>query len=270
MTMAVRFVVLADTHYHPAAPKDFSSQKLLTRGPEILAATVPAVNALSPEFIVHVGDLLCGGGSFELSRNQYDRSLRDVTGAFDEFTAPLHCVPGNHDCNAQHHRFCEFARAFDTPEVFDVIDDALRAADAQAEADGVVLFLILHSWIHPGVGADPSGIITKAKRLQATMAACSTVAATFSGHRHANRVRLFRDYVCIDTACLIGYPLGFREITVTDDGWLTSRWLTLDLPEILEASSQLATDEHNHRWAGEFGDRDITILLPRARAIWHS
>ena len=81
---------------------------------------------------------------------------------------------------------------------------------------------------------------------------------------------LFRGYVCIDTACLIGYPLGFREITVTDDGWLTSRWLTLDLPEILEASSQLATDEHNHRWAGEFGDRDITILLPRARAIWHS
>jgi predicted phosphodiesterase len=204
--MAVRFVVLADTHYHPAAPKDFSPPRLLTRGPEILAATVPAVNALSPEFIVHVGDLLCGGGSFELSRNQYDRSLRDVTGAFDEFTAPLHCVPGNHDCNAQHHRFCEFARAFDTPEVFDVIDDALRAADAQAEADGVVLFLILHSWIHPGVGADPSGIITKAKRLQATMAACSTVAATFSGHRHANRVRLFRDYVCIDTACLIGYP----------------------------------------------------------------
>ncbi|MFP6646116.1 MAG: hypothetical protein VCF24_21540 [Candidatus Latescibacterota bacterium] len=56
----------------------------------------------------------------------------------------------------------------------------------------------------------------------------------------------------------------------SDDGWLTSRWLTLDLPEILEASSQLATDEHNHRWAGEFGDRDITILLPRARAIWHS
>ncbi len=41
-------------------------------------------------------------------------------------------------------------------------------------------------------------------------------------------------------------------------------------PEILEASSQLATDEHNHRWAGEFGDRDITIMLPRARAIWHS
>ena len=52
MTMAVRFVVLADTHYHPAAPKDFSPPKLLTRGPEILAATVPAVNALSPEFIV--------------------------------------------------------------------------------------------------------------------------------------------------------------------------------------------------------------------------
>ena len=60
-----------------------------------------------------------------------------------------------------------------------MIDDALRAADAQAEADGVVLFLILHSWIPPGVGADPtSGIITKAKRLQATMAACSRAVAS--------------------------------------------------------------------------------------------
>ena len=58
MTMAVRFVVLADTHYHPAPPKDFSPPKLLTRGPEILAATVSTVNALSPEFIIHVGDLL--------------------------------------------------------------------------------------------------------------------------------------------------------------------------------------------------------------------
>ena len=295
--MAVRFVVLADTHYHPAAPKDFSPPKLLTRGPEILAATIPAVNALSPEFIVHVGDLLCGGSSFELPRDLYDRSLRDVAGAFDGFAAPLHCVPGNHDCDAQQYRYGDFARAFHTPEVFDVIDvaprlrlarahifrdgeagggtwtddldDALRAADAEARVDGVALFLILHSWIHPGVGAEPtSGIVTDAERLQATMAACSTVAATFSGHRHANRVRLFRDYLSIDTACLIGYPLGFREITVTDDGYLTSRWLTLDLPEIIEAASGLATDEHNHRWAGEFGDRDTTVLLPRARAIW--
>jgi hypothetical protein len=297
MTMAVRFALLADSHYHPAAPKDFAPPKLLTRGPEILTATVPAVNALSPEFILHVGDLLCGGGSFELSRAQYERSLHDVATAYAGFNAPLHCVPGNHDCDAQDHRYGDFARTFHTPHVLDVVelaprlrlvrahifrdgeadggtwtdalDEALRGADAEARADGVVLVLMLHAWIHPGVGDQPTGgIITNAARLQETLAQCPTVAATFSGHRHANRIRLFRDYLCIDTACLIGYPLGFREITISDDGWLTARWHTLDLPEILAHSAGLSAEERNQRWAGEFGDRDTTVLLPRARAIW--
>jgi len=295
--MIAHFLVLADTHYHPAAPKNFAPPKLLTRGPEILAATVPAVNALSPDFVVHAGDLLCGGGSFELTRHQYDRSLQDVAQAFAGFAAPFYCVPGNHDCDAQDYRYGDFARTFDTPQVLDVIDvaprlrlarahifgegeadngtwtaaldEAMRAADLQARADGVVLFLLLHNWVHPGAGDSPTrGIIGAAGQLQATLGDCPTVAATFSGHRHANRIRLFRDYVCVDTACLIGYPLGFREITISDEGWLKSTWHTLDLPEIFAISEQSDTDEHNHHWAGEFGDRDTTVLLPRARAIW--
>ena len=290
------FIVLADTHYHPAAPKDFAPPKLLTRAPEILAATVPAVNALSPEFIIHVGDLLCGGGSFDLTPKQYEHSLQDVAATYAGFDAPLHCVPGNHDCDAQQYRFGDFARTFGTPGIFDVVDvaprlrlarahifrdgeagggtwtdaldEALRAADAEARSESTVLLLMLHSWVHAGVGAPDKGIITNAAQLQTTLAECPAVAATFSGHRHTNRVRLFRDYVCIDTACLIGYPLGFRQITITDDGWLTSRWHTIDLPEILATSSQLADEEHNHRWEGEVGDRDTTVVLPRARSTW--
>jgi hypothetical protein len=44
------------------------------------------------------------------------------------------------------------------------------------------------------------------------------VIAIFTGHRHINRIRMYRDFLIIDTACLIGFPLGFREVWLTDDG----------------------------------------------------
>lgn len=287
-----RFVVLADTHYHPAAAKDFAPPKLLTKGPEILAATVPSVNALKPDFIVHVGDLLCGGGSFELTRDQYDKSLADVSAAYGRFEAPFYCVPGNHDCDAQDFAYGDFARTFNAPARFDVVDvapglrlaranifqdgeaeggtwtneldAALRDADSRARREGVSLFLLLHAWIHPGTGPSPiKGVITNTARLQNTLAECTSVAVTFSGHRHANRLRVIRDYISIDTACLIGYPMGYRMITVSDDGWLTAAWHTLDLDHVGVLAEALGTEQDKAHWAGEFGDRDNTVLLPR-------
>lgn len=292
--MTSRFVVLADTHYHPAAPKDFAPPKLLTRGPEILAASVPEINALKPDFILHVGDLLCGGGSFELTRQHYDQSLVDVATAYAGFDAPFYCVPGNHDCDAQDLCYGDFARTFHTPDVFDVIDvapglrlarahifrdgeadggtwtneldAALREADFRANADGVSLFLLLHAWIHPGSGPSPTeGVIVNTGKLQRTLAECTSVAVTFSGHRHANRMRATRDYFSIDTACLIGYPLGYRMITVTDDAWLTATWHTLKLEHVGALAEALGTPQDKAHWAGEFLDRNNTVLLPRMR-----
>ncbi len=294
--MSVRFAVLADTHYHPAAPKDFAPPKLLTQGPEILAATVPAVNALRPDFILHVGDLLCGGGSFELTGAQYEQSLADVAAAYERFSAPVYCVPGNHDCDAQACAYGDFIDTFRAPKPFDVIDiapglrlarahvfsdgeadggtwtarldTALRKADHVARQEGVALLFMLHPWIRPGTGPSPTkGVITNAGRLQQALAECVSVVATFSGHRHANRLRVTRDYISIDTACLIGYPLGFRMITITEDAWLTATWHTLDMPSVGALAEALGSVQDKEHWAGEFGDRNNTVLLPRMRAL---
>ena len=74
----------------------------------------------------------------------------------------------------------------------EALDAGLRAADSRARDDGAVLFLLLHNWIHPGVGDSPTkGVIGNAHVLQATLAECPTVAATFSGHHHANRIDCF-------------------------------------------------------------------------------
>ena len=130
---AARFAFITDTHYHPDAPWDFGAPKMLTRAPEVLAATVPAVNALQPDFILHGGDLFCGGTAFELPDDLYEQSLRDVAAAYSGFEAPVHYVPGNHDCRASDFSFEALGRAFPTmPGILGIAEVAPRLRVALA------------------------------------------------------------------------------------------------------------------------------------------
>ena len=296
MSESIRFAYLADSHYHAAAPRDFGAPKLLTRGREVLEATVPAVNALGPDFIVHGGDLLCGGGSFEIPADQYLQSIDDVASAYEQLRAPLYLIPGNHDCDAVEFSFAELARHFEVPQVVDLteptpglrlalvnvyhrdardgvgawtpeLDRELRRADAVAREDGCVLLLVMHPWIlpgHPGQG----GVVDGWKRALGTVSECPSVAAVLTGHRHRNRVRPWRDFLIVDTACLIGFPVGFRELFLDRDGLLTCRFHQLDLPDFIEASRARSTPEENNQYQGEIADRDFEVLLPRARSLW--
>ena len=176
--MSVRFVFLTDTHYHPCAPKDFGAPKMLTRGREVLDITAAAVNALKPDFIVHGGDLLCGGGSFEMPRETYLQSIEHVAQAYSGFDAPAYYVPGNHDCDADTRSLDAFASRFPVPDLLNVaeaapglrlalaniyppgcnavedgnglwtdeLDGALRSAAEQARSDRCAILLFLHPW----------------------------------------------------------------------------------------------------------------------------
>jgi DNA repair exonuclease SbcCD nuclease subunit len=62
--MPVRFAFLTDTHHYPDAPENFGAPKMLTRSQEVLDAIPPALNTQAFDFVVHGGDFLCGGGSF--------------------------------------------------------------------------------------------------------------------------------------------------------------------------------------------------------------
>ncbi len=296
--MACHFILLTDTHYHPTADKDWGAPKMLTRSDEVLQATVPAVNALHPEFIVHGGDLVCGGGSFDLSTEDYERSLADVAQRYADFDAPVHYVPGNHDCDAQTHSFEPLFDTFPVPRVLDVVDVApglqlalaniyhgggldgnwtdeldvaLRQADADARARHTGLLLILHEWVLPGhvkAGRElDAGCIGNTQRLRQTLIECTHVVASFSGHQHMNRIRLWRDVLIVDTACLIGYPLGFREITIDDEGFMACVFHVLDCDDLLTSSEARSTLEQNQGYAGEEIDRNTTVSLPRLQRI---
>ncbi|MFT5087229.1 MAG: putative phosphodiesterase [Candidatus Latescibacterota bacterium] len=296
--MSVRFALLTDSHYHPQAPEDYAAPKMLTRGREVLSAIPEAVNALSPDFVIHAGDLLCGGSSFALPTDLYEQSVDEVADAFAKIQAPFHCVPGNHDCDAQSGSFAGFARRFPLPDPLmikevaprlrlalanvyhscssieessgiwtDALDVSLRKAATQAAQDGAALLLVLHTWVLSDHTLN-RGLVKNAERLVETISSHPAIAAVFTGHRHLNRIRMYRDFLVVDTSCLIGFPLGFRLVTLEDNGLFNTTFHTLPLTEINEASYARSTREENDRWQGEIHDRETEVFLPRLRQSW--
>ena len=71
---------------------------------------------------------------------------------------------------------------------------------------------MLHPWVLPGFvgdGEDPGGqVIKAADRLMETVSRQPGIVAIFAEHQHMNRIRMHRDFLIVDTACLIGYPMG--------------------------------------------------------------
>ena len=296
--MPVRFAFLTDTHHYPDASEDYGAPKMLTRSQEVLDAIPPALNAQAFDFVVHGGDFLCGGSSFNLPTETYLRSIDEAATAFARIEAPFYSIPGNHDCDAQSGSFDGFAARFPYPDpltvvdaaprlrlalanvfhacdVFekgtgvwtDALDEALRAAAAQALADGCALLLVLHTWILPDFDRD-RGVVAGAARLVQTLDESPALVAAFTGHRHINRITPHRDYLIVDTACLIGFPLEYRCVALSADGFFKTRFHTLNLPDLLQDSYNRSTPEENRVWEGHIPDRDADILLPRLRALW--
>ena len=297
--MPVRFVFVTDSHHFPDATKDYAAPKMLTQSKTILDAIAPAINAVSPDFVVHGGDLLCGGSSFDLPLATYLRSIDEVADAFDQLQAPVYYVPGNHDCDARTGLFEYFARRFpipDTIDVFDVapglrvataniyqcdpitdgqgiwtdeLDQALRGAAREAYDKEYPLILALHTWILPLEGETGSTtIITHADQLLETIATPPAIVMALTGHRHRNRICMIHDCLLLDTACIIGYPMGFRDITLYEDGTVQAKFIQLDLPDLIQASRDRSPPEENLGWAGESKDQDIELFLPRLDVLW--
>ena len=152
------------------------------------------------------------------------------------------------------------------------LDTALAEAGRQALADGCAVILVLHPWVLPGFAppeAPNQGLVEGAERLIETVSRQPAVVAVFTGHRHLNRIRMYRDFLIVDTACLIGFPHGVpRDPPGGGRVAHGEVWRQLDLPDVLQASRERSSPEINDRWQGEPHDRETEVLLPRLRALW--
>ena len=149
----------------------------------------------------------------------------------------------------------------------EALDGALRSAADRALADGYARLLFLHTWVLPDYEGK-GGLVENAERLRNTLDHCPAIVAVFTGHRHINRITAHRDYLVVDTACLIGYPLGFREITLSENGYFATHFHALDLAQLIEDSYDRSTLEQNRVWQGQIYDRENEILVPRLKEIW--
>ena len=298
--MPVHFVFVTDSHHYPDASEDFSAPKMLTQSQRVLDAMPAAINALNPDFVVHGGDLLCGGSSFEMPWDTYTRAVGEVASTCSRFQAPTYHVPGNHDSDAQQASYDLFAQHIPIPEILDIVnvgprwrlavanvyheccpiskpcgiwtealDQALRNAARTAEADGRALILGIHPWVVPHESQwdnpEAPGVILEGRRIRETIKTHPALSMILTGHYHRNRISLFHDCLILDTACLIGYPMGFREIWIEEDGTFRTRFHRLDLPDVLKTSYARSTPEENAVWAGRPEDRDAEMSLPRWR-----
>jgi len=300
--MPVHFIFATDTHHHAAAEKDFGAPKMLTRSHEMHNVMASAINTCDPEFIVHGGDLVCGGGSFEMPRDVYLQTLDEAKQTFDGLEAPVYYIPGNHDCDAQDGKFDDFVERFPIPETLDIVDAApglrlalanvypvspledgtgtwteehnrlLRDAASKAYDEHCALILFIHPWVFPQYEAQadykPSGYVDNAEILIEAVVDLPAVIAIFTGHRHINRIRMYRDFLVVDTACLIGFPMGLREVWLSKNGYFKTRFRPLDLPHLMQASFDRSSVKENQNWQGEVHDRDTEILVPRLQVLW--
>ena len=78
---------------------------------------------------------------------------------------------------------------------------------------------------------------------------------------------MYRDFLIVDTGCLIGFPLGFRQIILNEDGLFKTFFYQLDLPDLIQFSYEKFTPESNNQWQGEIHHRDTEKLLPRLKAF---
>ena len=97
----------------------------------------------------------------------------------------------------------------------------------------------------------------------------AAIVMVLTGHRHRNRICLINDCLLLDTACIIGYPMGFRDITLYEDGTVRTTFKQLDLPDLVQKSYHRSTPDENLGWAGTLQDQDREVVLPRLQAIWN-
>ncbi len=95
----IRIALCSDTHYWPDATQCFgnlgSQQQPASK--EILAQLTASIRAINPNFVLHLGDFTCGGGSFSMPAEDFLPNFRQIIEAFRQLPGAFYGLPGNHD-----------------------------------------------------------------------------------------------------------------------------------------------------------------------------
>ncbi|MFO7631041.1 MAG: metallophosphoesterase [Caldilinea sp.] len=253
--------IVTDTHYwarsQPIRTSDGAVQ-LQPWSEQILTTLLAEMQAAQVDLVVHLGDLVCGGGSYGMPGDEFEDAMNYVHRRLHETGAPVMALPGNHDAhpgsgdlrkfhtlwqyeagigktidlpqarlillNAMGHTPGEVAAAPDCDPVYGVVstDELDRLDEALSTADGRPVLIFTHQLLVRWTGSrDWRGFygILNAAQVMAVIERHGGVRAIMQGHAH----RLDIQTLTLDQGqrCMVGILPGTIEFPVA--------WMNLSL-----------------------------------------
>ena len=228
MKSATRIALIADTHVWPtaAAPPPAGGHyaaMLLDQTEALHALLLEEVAASDAQLLIHLGDLTCGGGFFNMPATGFAPLITRLHADFATLPMPAYALPGNHDTppggggwaifeqlwglghglgstldvdglrllliNAQGHNNAQIRAAQPGDPVYGWLSDAelARIDDALATADGRPVLAFMHQLLHPWRTHrpwKPYFAVRNADALMTIFARHRGVRILFQGHAH--------------------------------------------------------------------------------------
>lgn len=286
-----KFAFITDTHLYLNAPQNFASGLQQQQNSlRLYEQLVEELNAFDPDFVIHGGDVVCGGKSFGMSAEEFEAALDAAQALGQRIDAPCYYIPGNHDLHPETgskepylsrlstngmgslcfvHENIRFI-LLDSQEVPEDLThgyistnqlawaerELKRARDYEQEA-----FIFSHQLPFPtvefqGVG---SRVANSAEVLEVAAPFDKQILAFFCGHLHLNRVFREQGMLCIVSSGIICYPMMWRQVLVYADR-VEICTQTVGLPAVVSESEAVNPDNNPYLLGRE---RDLNITIPR-------
>lgn len=99
MTDPLRIALITDTHYWPGSTQRFGGQgsQLQPWSEQIQQTLLAQIAQAKPDYLFHLGDMTCGGGSFGMGAEPVLQTLASTFAQFTSLHIPFYALPGNHD-----------------------------------------------------------------------------------------------------------------------------------------------------------------------------
>ena len=290
-----KFAFITDTHLYPNAPRNFAGGLQQQKNSLALyEKLVEQLNAFEPAFVIHGGDIVCGGNSFEMSAEAYETALDSAEQLGKRINAPCYYIPGNHDLHPETGSKDSYLARFgingmgslsfvhenirfillDSQEVPEDLTHGYISTNQLAWAERELkrardydqeVFIFSHQLPFPNVEFQGVGsrIANSAEVLEIISPFDKQILAFFCGHLHLNRVFREQGMLCIISAGVICYPMMWRQVLVYPDR-VDVRCETVDLPEALAESEAVQPDNNLYLLGRE---RDLNFSIPRRDSL---
>lgn len=284
-----KFAFITDTHLYLNAPKNFASGlQRQKESPELYQKLIEQLNAFDPAFVIHGGDVVCGGKSFDMTADDYEYALHRAKHYTQTLNAPCYHIPGNHDLDPEsgskasytaifgidsrtYHSFMHQGIRFILLDAQELPEDLTHGyigtaqlgwleSELKSAADkGQEVFIFSHQLLFPSVEFQGLGsrVANSAEVLEVIAPFDRNILACFCGHLHLNRIFREQGILCIVSAGTICYPMTYRQIYVSTDKF-EGRTEQIHLPAAFERS-EAANVDNNPYLSGRPRDQEFSI-----------